>query len=502
MRKLCLLLAFILICCALPALADAPGYMPTAGEILVLPADDGLFIGSSAENQRIWLPASGTFFPGDNANVASDFSRGLFTSLSGSEALIYMYADDGNPGGAYYYCSAGEEPVEIATGVQPQRAMISPDGQKVLYEKNGMLYLWQDGNAQYLTEDVFHNFYFGFSASGAPFYTRLTWNADGTQSATSYIWDGAERELLRDGALLAVSSDESVLLYIGIENGESAGVWVNTADGAPSQLSDEIRRFFTNAAQDEFIVISRDQTYASVSINGESAVRIAGERTYPMLPYGTAQAQDRRRGIYTLGVDTLVGTYWYSYTPDDLMRLLRINQDGSVTTLVQGVERNNAYLLEDGRTLLCLKNGAIRRVDAENPGGEPEILVDGGVIGFIPGADGRTLFYCTEDSQMYMRAEDGAVTLIMDDIMLLDHSRLFAGRALLFMGDDGKLYSACDGAVKQVSGLPDGSKIGVVECAPWYALALDYSTAPGEAAYGSTMYVSFDGENFSRVGEW
>ena len=174
---------------------------------------------------------------------------------------------------------------------------------------------------------------------------------------------------------------------------------------------------------------------------------------------------------------------------------------------MQGVDEDSACLLSDGRTLLVLKNGGVRRVDGLNPAGAPDILVSGGVTGFVPAADGSVV-YClvysdqTYTSTLYAATPAGETTLVASDLdgrLGTWRSGAIYGGRTLFFAEKGVLWKSDGGAaVQALAG--EGSEFWNVRCSPFCVRVLDYGTAAGESSIGATIMLSWDGETFVPAG--
>ena len=500
-RAFMILLCALLVLQAAPALAEEiPSYMYPAGYVEGC-AEGNLLVVMTSDGRRFEQEIQGEFLTDD---LYMGYSGSVTRSPDGLKALICTF-DMNEYRLRSVYLFDGDALTLVCENIPWQTPQLSADAARVLYyTEDRLLYCWENGAAGFVTED-FVTRWCGFSADGDKvFYSRTGWTAAGDAVLNGCLYDCASRgeeAAVENGVILSVSADDRVIMYYGVDMEEEdvTGIFVRNAEtGEDWQLTpDDEAMIFANLDQDEFLIMRDDgEKSAWVCLDGAEPVKIASDETRPILPYGTY----REGG--TLGVSSLRGMYFTSRTPDDLARIIRIGEDGTAVTVAQGVSEDHAYLLEDGRTLLLLKNGGIRRMDGLEPSGAPEILISGDILEFVPSADGETLFYTTAEGgiSLYALAPGGEPVLLRQDSdRRLGQDNIFGGSALYFTAD-GKLYRS-DGGAPEIALETEGNRLWNIACGPYSAQVLDFSTALGESSYGAGILFSWDGRSFFNVGE-
>ena len=483
---------------------DTPEYEPFRGTVLAFGKEDSVLAVSSAggrsEISAFGFEADVSYYAGD-MGFYSDYQ----VSLDGTKALLRC--DDG----ASLYWFDGTDLVCVCrfsddAMAGASRAQLSPDGNRVLYPASDGLYLWENGTAVLLTSAAYYEG-FGFSADNVPFYTKLV-QTDGSVEPAGYRNDGSGEIKVADGLLFSVSDGGriAVSLRYDREADEYDGIYLTDLDRGVEQRicgGDEALVWF-NRSQTEVLLASEEETWYVPE--GGAPVRVADrgyEGVEPILPCGTS----RTRAV--LGVDTLAGTFLYVRGQgEESDRILRLDPGTGGELVVYGAEGGTAALAEDGRTLFVLQDGALLKVDGLAPDGA-RTLIARDVYSFAAAADGSRVFYVVYDSgaqsryALYTAVPDGSDPLLVSDSITtgsIGEGNLYGGRYLVFSDGSGTVRRTNGLETETILDAGENGEFPLLIAGRDFILAFDFSTAPGESAFGSTAYLSLDGRTFENLG--
>ena len=421
----------------------------------------------------------------------------VYTSTDGSKAILF--------GEKLYYYADGELSYIDYTDYS---GTISCDGSAVLYHiyydrndynnYNSDLYLYRDGESMLICE----NERIGnavLSPNGS--FVVFSVVDDDWDVVNTFLWHNEAVEERDDLEGTIHISNDGKLAYAGDSDYESHNLYavikgerrlIGQYSMAIDNMSDYYNYCYFNYNDTELLYHYRDATY--LSVNGEEGVQISPKYCVPLLPYN---AQTRKfyadMADINVGVRHFAGTFFTSSMDNDQSRVLYLDKDLNMRTVVSGV--SSCALANDGKTILYLRDGSIYRVDGTKENAEAKELVAGGVQFFEPTADGKAVYYVNNYDELYYVTAKGDSTYLHDIdtegwYTWMGQRHLYDYDKLVFNYGN-ELYMADGTEVTTIHG-PDIS-VDYVECGPF-----DISVSGDDYSGDWCSYFSYDGVNFFK----
>lgn len=161
----------------------------------------------------------------------------------------------------------------------------------------------------------------------------------------------------------------------------------------------------------------------------ESPVRLGSATSCtPIYPAGTCAVED------------FCGLPVKLYSDIDGARAYRVESDkNNVEMITSGFY--DIHLTSDGKTLYCLKNESIRRIDVDDPSSE-ETLIEDKTYNAHFSHDGETVYYLVKGVLYYLNEDNNGVE-ISDNVK---NSVMTDSGMLLYVENDGTLYCSENGS--------------------------------------------------------
>lgn len=252
----------------------------------------------------------------------------------------------------------------------------------------------------------------------------------------------------------------------------------------------------TNKTVSEFMYRTDSGTW--LCVNGEKPVRISGEKL--SLKYTGENDYYNRVLIYSERKESQVKSFGGAFYGTESGKVVYLDADFKEKTAAENIEDtfNSVRIADDEKTVFYLQDGALYRTDGTKRE-EPVCLVESGVAEFIITANGKTVFYTTNDGELYSKKGTGKAKLITENasqynVGLLG-TDLFDGERLFYWFED-ELYSTSGGAAEKVETF--NHDINSVFSTPSYVCVMVQKDKDGEKC---DLYFSTDAKTFELTAE-
>jgi hypothetical protein len=326
---------------------------------------------------------------GKKSTLVSDESYGAdyFCISPDGQAVIY-YESDGQQKQFYYYRNGEATPVN---GIEKPLAL--GDKGIIYYQRGNGLYVQVAGKAD--SELFLREFGEKVQFSG-------TFNAD----MTEYIY----KKAVENGAVENDDeSDESTVDIYYLKDGEK----------------------LTCAAENTGFT-------SDLLLLPQHTVKIYGDYYTDKIYYDI------------MGVDSFVGTYC-TIIGDSILEtgITIFGEDYKMHDVLTNVMHEDSYyyndikISDDGSVITLLYRGRVYRFDSRSPG-KVESVTAANVMMFIPSEDGKSIYYFTNDKELYFVNTDGNEKLLMSDLTEIntndyDNCYTFNNNEFLFIHDNTSL---------------------------------------------------------------
>lgn len=380
------------------------------------------------------------------------YSYSVTTSLDGTKAVLYSYGSNE----LYYF--DGSAVRSVAEDVESYE--MSADGSAVIYNTEGDelydLYIYSGGKSSMIASEVTGSC---ISPDGKIVGYIGDYNEE-TESFKGYLWDGSEKELGKNKVPLAASNGGKYIYYAKYSgDDEQATVYVQkgTNDDTKQKLGDlfSTSEFYLNSDGDQAMLVEYDKTY--VSVKGGERIKVSGSACNPILPQNTQSCIGEM--VTTLGIKSFADMYYStSSNSGSGYKLLYVNKSFESSTAANNVDSYYA-LADDGKTLYYLKGDSIRRINASKSGSEAETLVEDDVSRFCISDNGKTIFFVTDEGELYSCRNGKKTKLLTDDLDSYSAYSLYGGDTIYYISD-GELFSSTGDKSTKISGF-SGDVTGV-----------------------------------------
>ena len=327
-------------------------------------------------------------------------------------------------------------------GTSANFALLTTDGTLYYYEGNEGEKISEDG--EFGTTAAL-----GSSSANGKYFSFRKSDED---SLLVYVYDGKKIvEVGRNNQPVAFSSDGKYMYYVvGEKNQYALFVCRKMNTGKGTELFSDILELgdvYSNQNASEILVEASGKTYI---ITGDNApVKLVSEVVYPLLPYGDEIVAPEN----TIPVVPVKSFKDHFFVGEESIFYLDSNYE--MRKVCKRVNTLYAYVASDGKTLLYEDNEhCIIRIDGKKEGAVREIIVDGDSYGFVPTADGKTVYYLDQDDDLMVKKVGGKANMISDDqdIWEMKQEILFQGKTLYYI-EDGELYQCSGGKASKVKNL-------------------------------------------------
>lgn len=407
-------------------------------------------------------------------------------NLDGTKAVLYSY------GSRELYYFDGSAVRSVAEDVESWE--ISADGSAVIYNTEGDelydLYIYSGGKSTMIASEVAGSC---ISPDGGTVGYIGNVNRE-TNSFKGFIWDGSEKELGKNKTPLALSNGGKYIYYLkgSIDeiDSNSATVYVQkgTNDDTKQKLGDVsyTMEFYLNADGTQALLVENDKTY--VSVKGGERIKISGSDCTLVLPQNTQRCIGEI--VTTMGIKSFADMYYCTNSNSGGgYKLLYVNKNFEASTAANNVD-SYIYLADDGKTLYYLKGDSIRRINASKSGSEAETLIEDDVLRFCTTKDGKTIFFVTDEGELYGCKGGKKTKLLTDDLDNFAAYALYGGDTIYYISD-GELYSSKGDKTTKISGF-SGDVVSVY-CS-YFGITVHCSD-DGDI----NIYRSSDGKNYDLV---
>lgn len=392
-------------------------------------------------------------------------------SLDGTKALFV--SAEKNAEKVLYFDGKQTVPVTEKTS----DCKLSPDGSRIAYRtSDGTLWLYNGGSDIQIAEKVNE---YQLSTDG----TYIVYSAEYGEGSTGFIWhDGKSESIGPEKTPAAVSNDGKLIWYFRETDGINALSVQKGIDGKITKLAVAPRKIFFNRDFSQIIVIdAEDNTYLST---GSEAVRLASAPLMPVCPdsvgsYEYACGEDASAKM--LDLRSFAGMYFVTdagTTSDVYYADAKFN----VGKVFEGA--SDFDLTDDGSTLFFVKDGGLKKLNVASGDGESEVVIDGAVRDYSITSDGKTVYYSTNEYEIYCFA-GGNSQKLADDYIGGD---IFRDGRFYFISNY-KLFTASGKKVTKIGDNLENCNISGVSCTD-FDIYLEIRTPLSEA-------ISTDGRKFT-----
>ena len=450
------LLLIIIIACA--ASSGNGGYITTKGYTSFYQGDEKLYI----------VNAKGNITEVDVESYKSESFDAYHSNA------IFISEDDDT---LYYF--NGKKAVKVDEEVN--YAYISQDGKNVVYTKdttdddaeNDDIFTYSGGKPKKIVSGVNIN---AVSPDGKTVAYSVYDSDKGTTKG--YYYDGKERELGKGKVAFAISNGAKYVYVLKENDSEyTAYVQKGTKDDSKVKLADISSYVFFNFDMSEIVYNTDDKAY--ISVKGKTPVKLSSSTVFPVLPSNIAAQFNVSSSIYQyrIGVKSFTEKFFSTGS-----KVVYLTKKYETNTAASGVD--DAYLADDGKTIIYLKDDSIRKVNGTKGNAEAVTLVEEDAKELWITADGKTIFFENVDGELFSQKGTSKAKLITDE--KVDDLDIFKGKTLYYVVD-GELYATTSGK---------GKKIGKLEDISWI-IASDYRVDV-KLSDGS-IYTATNGKSFKLI---
>jgi hypothetical protein len=442
-------------------------------------AKKGSFI-FSLDGETVFISSKGdrTTFDGESRNTGS--------SMDGTKAAFAVADEYGQEYTLYY--SDGGVPKKVADG-ENIRFSLAASGKALAYAT------WDDGDDSYAESTLY--VYSGgkstkIAGSAAAYSISISPDGktvayignydDGDGDFTAYIWNGKSSDAGKNKTPVAVGDGGKYFYYRNRDG--VLFVQKGTRDDTKQRLGNGEAHLF-NRDLSQVIFGHDDRSY--ISVKGGERQGLSGMFYSFASPAGTGVAASGDSNI--AGVSSFANTFYLSGNNNMNVNtnIVRITGKYETETVVRSID-GGAFLADDGKTLLYIKNNDAYKINGMRSGAEGVKLADD-VESFVAAPNGGAIYYIDEDGELFYQKGTGKPKSLGDaDTMSY---ALFEGKTLYFV-EDGELNSATGDKV-------DSSGFRGIDDDIRYVYASNHWVIVYDEDYSS--YASFDGKRFELTNE-
>ena len=407
-------------------------------------------------------------------NVKNIDAEKTYNRQTDAYGLNGIFIDDNNDV-LYYY--NGKKAVKVDEEVN--NAVISQDGKNVVFTKDTTkddavgddIYIYSSGKPKKIASGAKLN---AVSPDGKTVAYSVYDSDKGTTKG--YYYDGKERELGKSKVAFAISNGgKYVYVLKETDSGNTAYVQKGTKDDSKVKLTDLGSYAYFNFDMTEIVYNADGKAY--ISVKGKEPVKISSSGIDLVLPHNTAVYFDSNSSVYQrrIGVKSFTEKFFTAGS-----KVIYLTKKYEANTVASGVDY--AYLADDGKTVIYLKDDSIRKVNGTKANANHVTLVKEDAYSFLITADGKTIFFMNDDGEIFSQKGTSKAKLITDEkVYTLD---IFKGKTLYYVVD-GELYATTSGK---------GKKVGKFNDDVDYIIASDYRVDV-ELSDGS-IYTATNGKSF------
>lgn len=459
-----------------------------------------LYSFSGTDDNNFFLNAKGDIYKPENRVNTLSWNH------SGDSSLVayWLFEENASYPGVYrrdlYYITGDLEPVPVAEDVNAH--MVSYDGSYIAYFQHpesrspSALYLYQVSSGQTTKiDDEVTGDYFCLSPDGEMIAYRKNGGslyAGGINRESIEVTDNPAMTL---GAIpLAVSDDGTYLYYLldnilycyNINKKEPPELIVDL-EAASSPFSPYYYRFYFNKDISEMIFTVDFTTYyyapgldAPVRLMLDEIEHVLDNQPEPYLCSAYAEIA---------GVDSLKGCIFEGY----LSHLYWLNEDGTNAVTIASNPRN--YMLsEDGRSILCLQDGILYRLDAFSEEMKPTVICTMGGIRYFTASSDLSKIYIAKGQALYFVESFNELVLLSDNLEYIDYYEKPAYEyPPVYDNTSGKIYFL-EGSTLYQADTTEDSKTTVSENVSQLALLPGYVSYISKEEADSVLYYLYNGE--------
>ena len=354
--------------------------------------DTGAFARISASGKAGLIKDGNTLYyvsDGKITKVTEDCLE-YYISRDGSTLVYAVAGDEGND----LYRYRGGNAAKIASGAAKSSVMLSPDGSAVSFRRNA-----EDG------------------------------------ATKAFIYDGQEHELGRNRTVRGLANGAAYIYYTKEgDNGERPlYVQKKYKDDTAARLASSYTSLYFNQDLSEVLFFDGERTYYCAK-GGEK------QQTFRYRPSILLPANTETEGS-VLGVKTFIGCFFYNDG-----KVVRLNKDMTTDTVARGLSGSgDARLSTDGKTIVFLKEGKLRRVDGSQNDPEARELAED-VKSFTGSRDLQNIYYVSDGEILAIKGT-GKATRVAEEYDLMN---VLDGRTLIYAEDE-LLFTSTGGKGKKVN---------------------------------------------------
>ncbi len=422
--------------------------------------------------------------------VKKDFDNDLGPGMLGIDMSFFYFRDEEDT----LWFGDGSKFERVAEDVKS--VIPALDKTAAFLDNDGVLYLAKGSEKTKVAEDV--DYLYTVSPDGK----AVGYEREKKDACYQYYYDGKEHELGKNCELLALSEGGRYVYYINSKD----VMYVQKGEDEESRqkIVSDYEKYCLNLDGTQILVSGEDGSY--LCENGGEAVKISSSLLRPLLPMSCAEPMENSyfEEFPFVGCRDFKKAFFYQLS-DGSASVYSLDKDLKTSALVRNVTMNyrfGPFLLDDGKTLLYVKNGDLYQIELGKADADSEKLIkDIGKQYYRISSDGSSLIYYDDEDEclMYLKRGEKAVSVFEDSI---DDAVPAGDKGFLILSDDELFYTE-GGRASRVKGIMDGD-LYIADSASM----LNYRNPVQKCFYvlaewmednEMRLYMSTDGKNFTEI---